>query len=59
LAIKKDVDPKFIDVTERLVSFKDFSEAIKKIQVFDIQLARLNYVRSPKLDSEIKEVEAK
>jgi hypothetical protein len=24
LAIKKDADPKFIDVTQRLVSYRDF-----------------------------------
>jgi hypothetical protein len=31
IAIKKELDPKFIDVTERLVSHKDFEESIKKI----------------------------
>ena len=31
MAIKKEVDPKFIDVTQRLVSFKDFDTAIRRI----------------------------
>ena len=41
IAIKKDVDPKFVDVTQRLVSFKDFEAAIKRVELFDINLARL------------------
>lgn len=31
IAIKKEVDPKFIDVTQRLVSFKDFDTSIRRI----------------------------
>jgi len=31
MAIKKEADPKFIDVTQRLVSFKDFDTAIRRI----------------------------
>ena len=31
MAIKKEADPKFIDVTQRLVSFKDFDSAIRRI----------------------------
>ena len=30
MAIKKEADPKFIDVTQRLVSFKDFDTAIRR-----------------------------
>ena len=58
IAIKKEVDPKFIDVTERLISFKDFTEALKKIGIFDVQLARMGYVKSGKIEHEIKELEA-
>ncbi len=31
MAIKKEADPKFIDVTQILVSFKDFDTAIRRI----------------------------
>lgn len=31
IAIKKEADPKFIDVTQRLVSFKDFDTSIRRI----------------------------
>ena len=48
-AIKKEVDPKYIDVTQRLVSYKDFAEALKKIAHFDANLARLGYLKSQKL----------
>jgi hypothetical protein len=51
IAIKKEVDPKFIDVTQRLVSFKDFDTSIKRIEHFDINLSRLGYIKSQKLDS--------
>lgn len=57
IAIKKDVDPKFVDVTQRLVSFKDFEAAIKRVELFDINLARLGYVKSQRLDAEIKDLE--
>lgn len=49
LAIKKETDPKFIDVTQRLVSFKDFDQAIKRVEEFDVGLARLGYVKSQRL----------
>lgn len=55
-AIKKDADPKFIDVTQRLVSYKDFADALKKIAHFDANLARLGYLKSQKLQSEVKEL---
>ena len=47
--LKKDIEPKFIDITERRVSYEDFSQAITKIEAFDIQLARLGYIKSQKL----------
>jgi Fe-S-cluster formation regulator IscX/YfhJ len=51
IAIKKEVDPKFVDVTQRLVSFNDFQSSIKRLENFDINLARLGYVKSQRLDA--------
>lgn len=34
--IKKDQEPKFIEITERLVSYDDFMGAISKISKFDV-----------------------
>lgn len=43
-----------IEVTERLVSFDDFSNSINNISKFDIELGRMGYIKSQKLDFEIK-----
>ena len=51
LAIKKEIEPKFIDVTQLLVSHQDFAEAVNKIAYFDAHLARMGYLKSQKLDS--------
>lgn len=48
-AIKKDVEPKIIDVTQRLVSHQDFVGSIKQIAYFDSHLARLGYLKTQKL----------
>ena len=57
MAIKKDVEPKFVDVTQYLVSYKDFSEAIQKIAYFDANLSRMGYLKSQKLQGEAKQLE--
>lgn len=49
--MKKDMEPKFIDVTQRLVSYKDFQDSIKRIAYFDAHLARMGYLKTQKLDS--------
>jgi len=51
---KKDQEPKMIEITERLVSFDDFSNSINNISKFDIELGRMGYIKSQKLDFEIK-----
>lgn len=56
MAVKKEADPKFIDVMEKLVAYSDFAEAIKQIEYFDVQLARLGYLKSQKLESEVREI---
>ena len=55
--LKKDVEPKFVDITERRVSYADFSKAIKTIESFDVQLLRLGFIKSQKLEIEAREVE--
>lgn len=34
--MKKDASPKIIEVTLKLVSYQDFSRALKNIETFDI-----------------------
>jgi chemotaxis regulatin CheY-phosphate phosphatase CheZ len=36
------------------VSYKDFSDAIKKIAYFDVNLSRMGYLKSQKLEPEVK-----
>ena len=51
VANKKEVEPKFVDVTQLLVSYKDFSEAIESIAYFDANLCRMGYLKSQKLEN--------
>ena len=48
-----------IEITERLVSYDDFVASISKIAKFDVELGRLGYLKSAKLDVEIRELEEK
>ena len=54
--MKKEAEPKLIEIVEKLVSYEDFATALEKITQFDIQLGRLGYLKSLKLDNEIKEI---
>ena len=40
-----------IDVIEKLISYNDFISAVKNISKFDVQLGRLGYLKSIKLDN--------
>lgn len=40
-----------IDVVEKLISYHDFITAVKNIAKFDVQLSRLGYLKSIKLDN--------
>lgn len=49
--LKKDAGPKIIDVHQKLVSYQEFSAALTKIKVFDVELAKLGYLKnSPALE---------
>lgn len=52
--IKKEQEPKLVEVTEKLVSYDDFMIAIDMIGKFDVELGRLGYLKSVKLEQEIK-----
>lgn len=52
--IKKDQEPKLVEITEKLASYDDFIKAITMIGKFDVELGRLGYLKSIKLDSEIR-----
>ena len=56
---KKEKEPKYMTVTQKLVSYADFDRAISQLGMFDIQLGKLGYVKSPKLENEIKELTEK
>lgn len=54
--IKKDAGPRIVDVHQKLVSYKEFSEAFEKIKMFDVELAKLGYLKnSPALDAEMRQ----
>ena len=46
-----------INVTQKLVSYRDFEGAMKKMANFDIQLGKLGYIKGGKLETEIKTLE--
>lgn len=56
VAAKKDAEPKFIDVTQLLVSYKDFQNAIQKIAYFDVHLSRMGFLKTQKLEEQVKEL---
>ena len=54
--LKKETGPKIIDVQQKLVSHHDFASAIEKIQMFDVELSKLGYLKnSPALDAEVRQ----
>ena len=46
--------PKIVDVTLRLTNYALFSESLETIKYFDLKLARLGYLKSPRLQSELQ-----
>ena len=54
--LKKDAGPKIVDVHQKLVSYQEFADALNKIKMFDVELAKLGYLKnSPALDSEMRQ----
>ena len=49
ISIKKENVVKFMDVTQRLVSYQDFEGAVQTMARFDTQLAKLGYIKGVKL----------
>lgn len=44
-------------MNQKLVSYNDFSDALDRIRMFDVELAKLGYLKnSPTLDSEVRQV---
>ena len=45
-----------MDVHQKLVSYQEFSDALDKIKMFDVELSKLGYLKnSPALDSEMRQ----
>jgi hypothetical protein len=54
---KKDTAPKIIDVTQKLIAYKEFIIALENIKMFDVELTRLGFLKnSPSLDGEVKSI---
>ena len=52
---KKDVAPKIVSITQKLVSYADFKFSLQQIRTFDIELSKLGYLKNnPTLDEEVK-----
>ncbi len=49
---KKEVEPKYIEVQQKLVNYSDFEKAIRRIAEFDVELYRLGKIKNPKLENE-------
>jgi hypothetical protein len=52
--VKKEQEPKLVEITEKLVSYEDFIMALNTIGKFDVELGRLGYLKSVRLEQEIK-----
>ena len=46
-----------MEIIEKLVSYEDFMMAINSIGRFDVELGRLGYLKSVKLEQEIRELD--
>lgn len=46
--------PKMVDVTLRMTNYRQFHEALNTIEYFDTRLARLGYLKSQRLQAQVK-----
>jgi hypothetical protein len=61
LALKKTENepPKLVDVMQKLTCYSEFEKALKTMKDFDLALTKLGYLKSPRLQAEVNELQEK